>query len=86
MALTTVSPAALAVAAEVEYRGHASGIGIIGADLARSGHQVDDVTGAVAEALEAGLISEVPRLGGWVATTATKTRVFGRAYAEAWTA
>ncbi len=80
----SASPAALAVAQEVAWRGHTSSLETLSSDLERHGRPVADVAEAVAEAIASGLLRQVPRLGGWTATRATNTRIFGRAFAEAW--
>jgi hypothetical protein len=56
-------------AAQVAWHGHQTGRGV--------------PAEVIAEALALGLIAEVPRLGGYVATKAANAATFGEAFAEA---
>ena len=76
MTLTsTLDQTAAAVAAHVVWAGHQRRDSI----LAAVG--CDDA--AIDRAVELGLITEVPRLGGFTATRTTRARSFGRRFADA---
>ena len=80
---STTSPAAAAeyLATEVAWNGSATDRWI--ADrLARGGHGDVDAAAVTAFAVEAGLLSPIPRIGGYTVTKRVNARTFGRRFAE----
>lgn len=75
-----VSGLAKSVAREVAWRGHMTDASI--AAYVAETHPREDAAYVVSCAVSAGLIREVPRLGGYVATRAGDTAVFGPEFAE----
>lgn len=73
----TASSLVVEVAHHVEWCGHQSRAAIIrkfGADAAL----------AIAAAVELGLLREVPRIGGFTATSKVKAELFGERYSDMW--
>lgn len=77
---STIRTAGEFIAREVAWHGHAR-LSWIADRLARAGYDVaaEDVARF---GVEAGYLSEVPRLGGYVVTRRINAAVFGRRFAE----
>lgn len=69
-----------ALATEIAWLGHSSEARI--ADLLAELGITAPAAEVIALALEAGLLREVPRLGGYTASRKTNARVFGQRFAE----
>lgn len=81
--MTTITPTqARDFARQVAYFGHVKGVDHVARLAARAGLADAEPAGILAAAVAAGMLVEVPRIGGYVASKRTNAAVFGRAYAE----